>query len=207
MEKIYIFSNEDAYDDIIKKWIDIYKKQYGVEVGVHNVKGIIAQESMFNPGVKRWEANVRDYAWGLMQILGRTAELMGWDGKEDLLNPEINLKYGIKYFVIQFQKYKKYTDAYAAYNAGSVKRDEYGRYINQSYVDMVSAFATFYYYRDVKKDVEMAKLYRERIREMRKRMREAERGEKEKENREWVLIVLIALVILVVIMITKGSNK
>jgi len=205
MEKPVYFSNEDKYDDLIKKYKAMYDKQYGIEVGVNNIKGVIAQESMFDPYAKRWEKKVNDYSYGLMQVLGSTARLLGWDGRENLLEPDVNLKYGIKHFYNLFKKYKKYTDVYAAYNAGDVKRDQFGKYINQYYVDIVSAFASFYYYRDVKKDYEMAMLYKKRIQEMRAEERKRELGLESSETDYTTLVIFVVIIGVIIYLITKKA--
>lgn len=106
------------------------------------VKRIIEVESNYSEKAKRYEENVRDYSYGLMQVRCDTAKSMGFKGECSLLlDPVINLKYGIRYFKRKLKRYEDLTKAIAAYNAGSpivCKRGincEIGKYINQLYVD------------------------------------------------------------------------
>lgn len=63
-------------------------------------------------------------AMGLMQIMPETYEWLALKtgetevSKEDLLNPEINIKYGCLFLSILIEKYPQLKSAVAAYNAG-----------------------------------------------------------------------------------------
>ena len=63
-------------------------------------------------------------AMGLMQIMPETYEwLASKEGitdvsQEDLLNPEINIKYGCMFLSILLERYPQLSSAVAAYNAG-----------------------------------------------------------------------------------------
>ena len=70
-------------------------------------------------------------AMGLMQIMPETyewlAQKMGETevSKEDLLNPEINIKYGCLFLSILTEKYPQLKSAIAAYNAGAGNVDNW----------------------------------------------------------------------------------
>jgi len=78
-------------------------------------------------------------SWGPMQVMGAVARELGFDGRflSELTNPELGIKYGCKHLKNFYNKYGNWTDAIAAYNAGSPRKREDGRYMNQSYVDYV----------------------------------------------------------------------
>jgi len=82
-----LYPNETpALRALINKWADFY------EVPRDLVHAQIVRESTHRP-----EARNGPY-WGLMQILPQTARTMGHRGPpEELLDPDINLKYAVKY--------------------------------------------------------------------------------------------------------------
>lgn len=114
---------------------------YGVEPEL--IFAIIQWESGFNPTLKTYEKNVNDYSVGLMQIRTETAKILGLtfnsmdDAIEKLKKPEINIPLGTKYLRDIKLRYTDIKDIIAAYNAGSVKKNEKGEYINQRYVNEV----------------------------------------------------------------------
>ncbi len=108
------------YDNLIFK----YANKYSVEPEL--VWGIMKQESVFEPKAISW-AN----AHGLMQLMSFTAKDMAsytgdkFRGKEQLLDPEYNIKWGIRYLNILMRQFDFRTEhAVAAYNSGAhrVKR-------------------------------------------------------------------------------------
>lgn len=75
-------------------------------------------------------------SWGLMQVMGGTARDLGYEGPlTDLLEPELGIFWGCRYFQARCSQYVQLLDQIAAYNAGQVKRTEVGTYRNQRYVD------------------------------------------------------------------------
>lgn len=76
------------------------------------------------------------FSYGPMQIMGATARELGFRGK-DLKELEgiLGLEYGIKYLLRLKRRFPKYPDYVAAFNAGSVRVDAKGLYVNQKYVD------------------------------------------------------------------------
>jgi soluble lytic murein transglycosylase-like protein len=84
------------------------------------IHSVIAIESNFNP-----KAVSRKNARGLMQLMPRTAELMG---VKDSFDPGQNIDGGSHYLSDLLKKYKNdLTLALAAYNAGPDSVDKYGR--------------------------------------------------------------------------------
>jgi hypothetical protein len=84
------------------------------------IHSVIAIESNFDP-----KAVSRKNARGLMQLMPRTAELMG---VKDSFDPSQNIDGGSHYLSDLLKKYKNdITLALAAYNAGPDSVDKYGR--------------------------------------------------------------------------------
>lgn len=82
-----LYPNETvALRALINKWADHY------EVPRALVHAQVKRESTHQPHVRAGPY------WGLMQILPQTARTMGFRGRnEDLLDPDVNLQYGVKY--------------------------------------------------------------------------------------------------------------
>jgi soluble lytic murein transglycosylase-like protein len=122
------------YDKTIKRYSGIY----GIDAAL--IKAIIKNESNFNPLASRHEAHLNDTSWGLMQVLLTTAKWIIKDDKltaQKLLIPETNINAGTAYLAYQKKRYYNVKDIIAAYNAGSVKKNKRGEYINKDYVTKV----------------------------------------------------------------------
>ena len=133
--------NEDdieiEYDVFKSKRIDISEIKY-LDLVIKNAKeqkfdvelvlAIIKKESNFNP-----KAKSKAGAMGLMQLLPDTAKWLGLKDTSKLYNPDVNIKYGIKYLRWLFNyfqnsipeellkediKKSKILKVIAAYNAG-----------------------------------------------------------------------------------------
>ena len=130
------------------------------------VLGIIETESNGNPHAARYEQNYRwtlpqaprpgnctqntetvmqKTSWGLMQIMGAVAREHGFTGwLSALTGPEQNVIVGLIHLV---KLHKRFFEKYgmdgvvAAYNAGSPRFEEGGKFVNQKYVDLVKANA------------------------------------------------------------------
>jgi len=109
----------------------------GVPAGL--IRAIITVESGWNPYAVRQEPRIGDASYGLMQILGGTARDLGFSGtSSDLLNPSINVHWGVKYLKSRIERYPSDIDAaIAAYNSGTARKGVDGAFINQEYVDRV----------------------------------------------------------------------
>lgn len=84
------------------------------------IRAVIQTESSWRPEAYRAEPQISDASYGLMQLLGRTARSLGFDGDPKLLyNPEINIDLGTK---LLGQLRARYGDdfrrIYSAYNSG-----------------------------------------------------------------------------------------
>ena len=129
--------SEIEYDVFKSKRIDISEIKY-LDLVIKNAKeqkfdvelvlAIIKKESNFNP-----KAKSKAGAMGLMQLLPDTAKWLGLKDTSKLYNPDVNIKYGIKYLRWLFNYFKNSIPAellkedikkseilkvIAAYNAG-----------------------------------------------------------------------------------------
>lgn len=121
-------------------------QKYNVEPQL--IMAHIFTESAYSPTAKRHEYGT-EYSFGAMQVLRSTAETLA--GKKltetELLDPRINIDLGTKYIKQNLDRYGgNYSDAIAAYNAGSARKNEKGQYVNskgipivQKYVNKVTA--------------------------------------------------------------------
>lgn len=109
------------------------------------IKAIMKWESNFRPYLVTPESKGR-YSYGLMQILDQTArDVWGIYNPEILLAPRTNLYYAAKYLKSLKSRYpNSITDQIAGYNAGSAKRNLFGSYTNQWYVDNVYGYYLYY---------------------------------------------------------------
>jgi soluble lytic murein transglycosylase len=108
------------YEGIIKG----HARNYGLEPQL--LAGVIYQESKFDP-----DARSPSGAVGLMQLLPETGQGIAdrtggetWT-PEDLLNPELNVRYGAWYLRHLLDKYGSEELALAAYNAGQANVDRW----------------------------------------------------------------------------------
>lgn len=150
-----------TYDPIIIKYTVAYK------IDPDLIKAIIMQESGFDPWAIRvekgfWRRYVvsiknlfmstkeKDEKWlaypdlvsasyGLMQLMLSTAMELGFRFKypTELLNPDINIKYGCALLKKLQVRYDDWTDAISAYNQGNNRKKLDGGYVNQEYVSSV----------------------------------------------------------------------
>jgi len=82
------------------------------------IKAVITKESSWNPQAYRGEPQINDASRGLMQILFRTAQGMGYGGTPDgLFDPATNINFGSRYLADRLSVYG-YPSGVSAYNAG-----------------------------------------------------------------------------------------
>jgi soluble lytic murein transglycosylase-like protein len=103
------------YDDIIAKYASIYNVP---EVWI---KAVITQESSYDPNAYRAEPSINDASYGLMQILYKTAQGLGYAGiPEGLYDPDTNIMLGTKLLSsLRLQWGDNVQAVYSAYNSGS----------------------------------------------------------------------------------------
>lgn len=114
---------KELYPKDYSEYVEKYSAEYGVDELL--VYAIIKAESNFRPDVVS-----KSNAVGLMQLMDATAEdtakKLGMEyKKEDLKDPEINIKLGTKYFSTLNETYKNISIALTAYNAGSGNVDKW----------------------------------------------------------------------------------
>ena len=115
--KIDKFVMKKIYPLKYREYIEKYAEEYNIDTYI--IYAIIKAESNFNEN-----AESTSNAIGLMQITKATAfetaeEMKMIINKEDLFNPEINIKIGLKYYRNLLDKYNNnYYLAIIAYNAG-----------------------------------------------------------------------------------------
>lgn len=89
------------------------------------------------------EARGRATSFGLLQIMGQVARELGYKWPFSmLLQPETGLEWGCKKLAQCYKRYGK-TDinaGIAAYNCGTPKMKQDGKFQNQEYVDRVNNF-------------------------------------------------------------------
>ena len=133
-------TNDSAYDDIIGP----LAASSGVPVAL--VKGIIAEESGFNPNATNTTGSdgARGGAFGLMQVTMTTALGMGFSGSDDALrDPTTNLTLGIRFLGYAFEQADgDWGRTASIYNGGKSLGD--GTYSDQSYVSAVLNYAQQY---------------------------------------------------------------
>lgn len=90
------------------------------------------------------EPKVIAASWGMMQLMYTTAVQMGLPREapwHTIMEPEMNILLGARYFANQMDRYGNVSAAIAAYNAGSPRVIEgTSRFENQDYVDRVWRF-------------------------------------------------------------------
>lgn len=144
------------YQPIIHKYARLYR------IDPLLILALIKEETVFNAGAV---SSAR--ALGLMQLLFGTAREMARQekvklSKKDLLDPEINVRYGVLYFKTLLDKYRGQVHlALAAYNAGDHRVDRWLRELGPIDIDLFiemipftetrnyvkNIFRNYYYYR------------------------------------------------------------
>ena len=114
-----------------KELVEKYSEEYNIDK--YLTYSIIKAESNFNENAKS-----NSNAIGLMQIMEataiETAEKMNLEvTEEELFNPEINIKIGLKYFSELLSEYNNYQVAIVAYNAGIGNVD---KWVKEGIIDL-----------------------------------------------------------------------
>lgn len=80
-------------------------------------------------------------SWGLMQLMLAVARELGFDDHAPALCvPATNIDFGASLLSRLLDKYASVDATLAAYNAGSAKKNEFGKFVNQSYVDSAMGY-------------------------------------------------------------------
>lgn len=96
---------------------DSVASSYDLEPSI--LKGLVEQESSWDPKATRQEPRIHDASYGLTQVLLGTAREMGYTGDAaGLMDPATGLDYGANYLRQQLDKFGDYRLALAAYNGG-----------------------------------------------------------------------------------------
>lgn len=103
------------FDDIIQK----YALQFDVPTAW--LQAIIQTESSFNANAFRSEPAINDASYGLMQLLYKTAQGLGYTGQPNgLFDPDINIGLGTKLIAQLRDRYgNDIQRIYSAYNSGN----------------------------------------------------------------------------------------
>ncbi len=141
----------------------LFSKCNGTNIDAVLLDAIIQVESSWKPKVMRFESKfaymcrpdefaekngltlateiaLQKFSYGLCQLMGGTARELGFEGfLPDLLSPDVNFEFMLKYWMKTCDQYTYTSDKIAAYNAGSAHRLDNGQYFNQIYVDRVYA--------------------------------------------------------------------
>jgi soluble lytic murein transglycosylase-like protein len=86
------------------------------------IRAVIETESSWNPNAYRYEEKIKDASYGLMQILGRTAIGLGFEGDvyHDLYDPALNIDLGTMDLAQLIKSYgTDFRRVYSAYNSGN----------------------------------------------------------------------------------------
>jgi soluble lytic murein transglycosylase-like protein len=82
--------------------------------------GLVDVESSFRPNASK------DGNYGLMQIRLATAKAMGFRGSQsDLMKPENNIEYGMRYLSYCFEKHNDITLMLGCYNGSTSTKNKY----------------------------------------------------------------------------------
>jgi len=113
----------------------------------HLVKAIIKVESNFRP--EAHNLTPKEDSRGLGQINKNTAISLGYINLEELFDPETNIEAMNKLLLDIKKRYSGVLDIIATYNAGRVRKDKQGFYINSQYVFKVYSYFLSYSILDV----------------------------------------------------------
>lgn len=85
------------------------------------------------------EHQLQKFSWGLMQTMGGSVRDLGYMGfLPELCVPQVGIRWGCMYLRKLMDRYGNDVErAVAAYNAGSSRKRDDGKYVNQEYVDKV----------------------------------------------------------------------
>jgi soluble lytic murein transglycosylase len=101
--------------------LDSVTKACGEKLDPYLMLSLIRQESAFNENARSGAGAI-----GLMQVMPRTGHLVSRVSRNQLFNPDVNVKVGVKYFSRLMERFDGSVEhALAAYNAGPERVDEW----------------------------------------------------------------------------------
>lgn len=113
-----------------------------------SVLGVLTSIWRYHLDCKEWadrvgSSTISEYigqatSWGLMQVMGTVAReyhFSGW--LTELCKPSVGLEYGCTHLKAKIDRYGSVEAGIAAYNAGNVRKNPDGTYVNQKYVSRV----------------------------------------------------------------------
>jgi hypothetical protein len=104
----------NSYQNLYQSAADNAAANYGIPQSIFS--SLISTESSWNPHAIS-TTSTGQHAYGLTQLMPATAQSVG--ALDFMSNPVANLNGGAKYLAQQYAKYGNWTDALAAYNAGT----------------------------------------------------------------------------------------
>ena len=114
---------------------DIYAVRYEPKFSSNVISEKYAK---INATTNLTEQQLQKFSWGLCQIMGATARWLGFQGPLPYLcEPNTNLIWGCRYLAKLKNEYGTLEYIISAYNQGSIRRLEDGKFSNQAYVDKV----------------------------------------------------------------------
>jgi hypothetical protein len=113
----------------VRFWKEILANSSGADPIL--VKSLIRQESAFNP-----KAKSPAKAYGLMQLIYSTARIFGIKKRQQLLEPEANIRVGSEFLGNLIKKFGSVELALAAYNAGPQVVEEWKKRYPTENIDL-----------------------------------------------------------------------
>lgn len=94
----------------------------------------------YNGITEATEDILQQCSFGLMQVMGEKAREMGHTRNLlELTEPETGIEYGCKFLYHLSQRMNKLEEVISSYNAGSIKVDKKGEFLNKDYVKDILA--------------------------------------------------------------------
>ena len=131
-----VIATESAFD----RWAIKYEPHYSWLYGDDESEKTEAMRKLLAKVDDRTEWKSQQFSYGLMQVMGAVAREYGYEGKylTSLCRASQGLKHGCMHLKIQVKRYSgNVNKGLAAYNAGSARYSDNGKFVNQHYVDTV----------------------------------------------------------------------
>ena len=127
---VAIAETESSFDEYACRFEANWKYAFNCESFANNAK--ISEDT---------ERMLQMCSFGMMQVMGTVARELGFRGNLlHLTKPELGIRFGCLKLKELLAKYSYQDDVIAAYNSGSPRKIQDGRYYNQTYVNKVRGF-------------------------------------------------------------------